>query len=177
MDIFSFIPILILIFGLASALNKGRTGAPPRTGNWPTPSHPWMRRIENPLPGRFSTERKTPSPSIENPYQFERTFWSEGTTGIEGTSGVEGSSGVEGTSGIEGVSGTEGTPGSEGTVGVEGSNTKSLRQSSERRLIPSRTEDSQYFLDLTEENLIHGMIWAQVLGKPRARIKQYRHNR
>lgn len=85
-------------------------------------------------------------------------FESDGYTSPEGTSGAEGTAGTEGTSG------TEGTPGMEGTEG-------SAPMKLEPQAAPAKKpqENPMSSLSITEESLRQGVIWAEVLGKPRAR--------
>ena len=78
----------------------------------------------------------------------------EGTQGIEGTQGVEGTQGIEGTSTYEETNRVELYRVAEGDT-VEG--------------IPKGTQAmSGINLYMTKRELVQGVVWAEVLGKPRA---------
>jgi len=72
---------------------------------------------------------------------------------------------VEGTQGIEGIPGTEGTTEYVGILGAEAY--KSTEIPSER-MVSNASALSGIQLSLTERELVQGVIWAQILGKPRA---------
>jgi hypothetical protein len=93
---------------------------------------------------------------------------SEGTQGIEGTLGSEGTQGIEGTSGIEGTQGIEGTSGYEGNWGIKGTPGQGVQA-----LASTPRREAVYgFLNpdfrLNEQEILQGIIWAEVLGRPRA---------
>jgi len=72
----------------------------------------------------------------------------------EGTQGIEGTQGTEGTSEYVGILGAEAYKSTEGTLGVEmGRN-------------PSGSSGIQ--LSVSERELVQGVMWAEILGKPRA---------
>ena len=81
-------------------------------------------------------------------------------------SGSEGYISQEGTSGTEGTWGTEGTPGTEGTLG---SDTLKLSPEDAPTKKPEEQKNPMRSPSITEESLMQGVIWAEVLGKPRAR--------
>jgi hypothetical protein len=114
----------------------------------------------------------------------------EGQSGVEGSSGSEGVWGTEGTFGTEGTYGSEGTYGNEGTPGVEGAyrtyrnppvkgpqNNEILNKKETPPVSPKKgrvTEQKKQanlagIPTTTQDPIIQGVIWAEVLGKPRAR--------
>ncbi|KUO77396.1 MAG: hypothetical protein APF81_19905 [Desulfosporosinus sp. BRH_c37] len=78
----------------------------------------------------------------------------EGTQGMEGTQGVEGTQGIEGTSEYVGILGLEAYKNAEETPSEEMANNSSGL--------------SGLQLSLTERELVQGVMWAEILGKPRA---------
>lgn len=109
----------------------------------------------------------------------EGTSGSEGTQGNEGIAGYEGIQGIEGTSGYEGTQGTEGTSGSEGIPGIEGITgnegywSKGIPGEGIDSLKPVPPKEAVFgFFDPdfhpNEQELLQGIIWAEVLGRPRA---------
>ena len=98
----------------------------------------------------------------------------DGYAGTEGF-GTEGTFGHEGSIDAEGAWGIEGTIGSEGTIGVEGYYGPNFGGPNEP--IPQEVqtskqkqqEDLTRFPRITEDSLMQGVIWAEILGKPRAR--------
>ncbi|HWQ42994.1 MAG TPA: hypothetical protein VN456_13290 [Desulfosporosinus sp.] len=91
------------------------------------------------------------------PDVFERTMdyvETEGTQGMERAQGSEGTQGTEGTSGYVGILGAEAYKSTTETPGTEmGMNPPSLRD---------------FQLSLTQRDLVQGVVWAEILGKPRA---------
>ncbi len=91
------------------------------------------------------------------PNVFEETMdyvETEGTQGMEGTQGSEGTQGTEGTSDYVGILGAEAYKSTEETPGTKmGMNPPSLRD---------------FQLSLTQNELVQGVMWAEILGKPRA---------
>ncbi|MHB8126299.1 MAG: hypothetical protein ACYDEJ_11795 [Desulfitobacteriaceae bacterium] len=100
----------------------------------------------------------------------------EGLPGVEGTQGIEGTSGEEGTSGIEGNFGI-GTPGREGIYRTEGT----LQPGGNQGGTDESCKEGQFgFLNLAlplrERELVQGIVWAEVLGRPRA-LRPFRSSR
>ena len=204
MDFFSFLPIIIFIYAIATIFNPGnKTPGNKRQSPFPPPDS-WKEKIgemerqwfpqENPRsqrnpqprkttrtdgqPGRARTRSGENRPNSEG-YRTEGYYGTEGF-GTEGVSGGEGSSGSEGTWGTEGTSGSEGTFGTEGSYGIEGPRisqgipkrreappTAVDREGRAAKSNPS--EKSSGFPMVSEDSLMQGVIWAEVLGKPRAR--------
>lgn len=102
-----------------------------------------------------------------------------GVFGNEGTAWMEGLAGSEGTAGLEGTSGKEGTSGSEGMLMRESPGESSLNLD---RTIGESTGNTGRelvypdFSELREENFVQGIIWAEVLGKPRT-LRPYESRR
>jgi hypothetical protein len=140
-------------------------------------------------PAGLSTEKKA---GVERVWAetavsgTEGTSGSEGTQGSEGTFGYEGTWGIEGTSGYEGAQGTEGTTGSEGIPGIEGIPgnegywSKGIPGEGIASIKPVPPKEAVGFFDpdfhLDEQELQKGIIWAEVLGLPRA-LRPYRTRR
>lgn len=107
--------------------------------------------------------------------------WAEAAVpGAEGTSGSNGAWGIEGIAGIEGSQGIEGTWGDEGTQGIEGTSSyKSVRRIETIPSTPQREAVSGFFnpnFHPNEQELLQGIIWAEVLGRPRA-VRPFRSTR
>jgi len=82
---------------------------------------------------------------------------------------------TEGTQGIEGTQGTEGTQGNEGTsdyVGILGADAyKSIDVVPSEEMSRNRSEQGimgSFRLPVAERDLVQGVMWAEILGKPRA---------
>lgn len=118
---------------------------------------------------------------VEGSWAEAAVSGAEGTSGSEGTQGIEGTSGYEGTQGIEGTAGTEGTLGREGTPGYEGYWSKGIPGERIPVLIPIPQKEAVFgFFDSdfhpNEQELLQGIIWAEVLGPPRA-LRPFRSTR
>lgn len=98
------------------------------------------------------------------PKGFEETkdyyIETEGTEGFEGTQGVEGTQGTEGTQGIEGTSEYV------GILGLEAY--KSAEETPSEEIANNPPGLSGLQLSLTERELVQGVMWSEILGKPRA---------
>ncbi|TGE31003.1 hypothetical protein [Desulfosporosinus sp. Sb-LF] len=165
MDILSFLPIIIMIFALVSKLNKGATKTNQRPRSRYSPSSPWGNNLEASLQKLLSYGSPVPTSEIvevRNNVQVEEAPWMDNATESEGTAGIGGTNGVEGTDGVEGTNGVEGTAGSEGTFKPINSPEIETIQLKERNSFP----------DLAEKDLIEAVIWAEILGKPKARISR-----
>ncbi|AGA69436.1 hypothetical protein Desdi_1991 [Desulfitobacterium dichloroeliminans LMG P-21439] len=94
----------------------------------------------------------------------EDVFSTEGSWGVEGTSGIEGSTSGEGTLGKEGVSGEEGNFG--------GAGAQRPSQGMQMPSVGSRQQQAGFaFPNQSVNPLVQGVIWAEVLGKPRVHSK------
>jgi hypothetical protein len=199
MDIFSFLPIVIFIYAIATIFNPGnkspnkrRQG--PQQGSGRSPSQfpapkTWREKIEELERELFPKEEDQRQQTRRTPpfetHPSSEGYGTEGYAGIEGSSGVEGSTGVEGSWGLEGTSGTEGSLRNEGTYVSEGNldtkeyptskgtprRTEPLTSSPEvgQSSKPTLQENPSTFPIITKNPLVQGVIWAEVLGKPRAR--------
>jgi hypothetical protein len=112
--------------------------------------------------------------AVEGVWAEAAASGTEGTSGGEGTQGIEGTSDYEGTQGIEGTSGYEGAQGIEGISGYE--STRRIERIPDIAYTPQR-EAAYGFLKYdfhpNEQELLQGVIWAEVLGRPRA-LRPYR---
>jgi Collagen triple helix repeat (20 copies). len=110
----------------------------------------------------------------------ERVWAEAAVPGAEGTSGSNGAWGIEGIAGIEGSQGIEGTWGDEGTQGIEGTSSyESVRRIETIPSTPQREAVSGFFnpdFHPNEQELLQGIIWAEVLGRPRA-VRPFRSTR
>lgn len=134
--------------------------------------------------GSFDLREPKRFEEIQNYYYgTEGTQGVEGTWGVEGIQGVEGTWGVEGTQGVEGIEGTEGTQGVEGIEGVEGTQgiegignyVGILGQEAYKSAGAPLQEKNRGASGLsgvhcfsTQSGLAQAVIWAEILGKPRA---------
>lgn len=167
MDIFSFVPIIILLYAVSAIFNpsgnknrrnpnqnpndrhrqnpqyNSRPSSAPSPDRWREKfeelERQWFPKEEARVPLGGSARKVPPLYGSYEPYEPEGTSGSEGYGGGEGSLGAEGSSGAEGGSGSEGISGTEGSWGTEGTAGVEGSYTQ---RSSEVKTLPTRAANA-----------------------------------
>ncbi len=165
MDFFSFLPIIIFIYAIATMFNPKNKAPNNRRQNPSPPQGTWRERVEEFERQMFPQEvARKPRPYTAEPTRRpgSESFGSEGYAGTEGF-------------GTEGTGGTEGTFGSEGTIGVEGYSGPDLGGSNEP--IPKEVqtskqkqqEDLTRFPRITEDSLMQGVVWAEILGKPRAR--------
>ncbi|MGE4272605.1 MAG: hypothetical protein AB7E31_07005 [Desulfitobacterium sp.] len=129
------------------------------------------------------TSTTKPYPTSPPKYNSEGTSGSEGygTEGrpsedylsTEGSWGVEGTSGIEGSTSREGALGNEGTSGREGNWGVAGAKKPQL-ESVDKQISTVSYSQQQAGFAFPSQNLnplVQGVIWAEVLGKPRAHSK------
>lgn len=114
-------------------------------------------------------------PEYAWPVEIEGTAGIEGTEGIEGTAETEGTAGVEGSASSEGTTGSEGSADIEGTAGIEGTQGregKLVSKETQERALPAPGEAAAGFFapdfKIDEQELRQGVIWAEVLGRPRA---------
>lgn len=169
MDIFSLLPLFILFYAIATILNPGNKTRDKRGQSsnhqeqtspqrFPTSSSPktWREKFEEMERELFSKDHEQipqRQPVPKNSPGSDRF----GTKGInrEGNSGTEGSQGPEGLAGIEGLAGVEGRSGA-------GDSLKNQMKESERAPKGS---------GLNRGSLVQGVIWAEILGKPRSRSR------
>lgn len=177
MDIFSWLPIIVIILvALSSANNKlqGKSGSEPHDH-----SSPWARGFE---PRGFEFPKwlvqDEPMKKLEHiwdEFQSDNESPQKEFNDTERTTRVEGTSGVEGTIGIEGSPGTEGTPGQEGTS-LLSENAVQVRIPELR--IPSTPEISSETQGLSlnlfpdDAVLMRAVVWAEILDKPKALRKR-----
>lgn len=180
MDFFSFLPIIIFIYAIATMFNP-KNKAPKNRRQNPAPQGTWRERLEE-LERQWLPQEVAQNPQRRQP---ERTAYPSEGLGSEGYAGTEGI-GTEGMSRSEGTISTEGEWGTEGTYGSEGSFGSSDTFGTEKPKSPlgpslspthilkevraeKPKEDFPYFPKVTADSLMQGVIWAEVLGKPRAR--------
>jgi hypothetical protein len=116
------------------------------------------------LKQKISYGQRLENMSAEGEAEVERLWAEAAALGIEGTPGIEGTQGIEGTPGIEGSWGLKGTPG----------------QGVQALAYMPRSEAVYGFLkpdfQLNEQELLQGIIWAEVLERPRA-LRPFRSTR
>ncbi|WP_425800430.1 hypothetical protein ACHOLT_10655 [Desulfitobacterium sp. Sab5] len=157
MDFFSFLPIIIIIYAIVTMFNpKNKTPRNKRQNPFPFQGT-WMQKIEELERQMFPQEVAVKPPTNRGEPMMRSS--SEGF-------GSEGYISQEGTSGTEGTWGTEGTPGTEGTWE---SDTLKLSPQDAPTKQPEKQQNPMSLPRITEESLMQGVIWAEVLGKPRAR--------
>lgn len=127
----------------------------------------WREQLKQALEnGSYQAE----SLNSTKPKDFEepRDYYleTEGTQGVEGIQGVEGTQGTEGTQGVEGTQGTEGTSEYVGILGLEAYKSAIETPGEGMNMNPSGLSGVQ--VSLTEKELVQGVMWAEILGKPRA---------
>ena len=159
MDILSLLPIILMIFAVVSKLNKGATRTNQRPRSPYAPSSPWAGNLETSLQKWLSYGNPTPTPKIveiRKDFRVEEASWMDNSSETEGTAGIEGTDGVEGTAGVEGPAGSEGT----------------FNPTLTSEIKPLQLEEPPSYPDLAEKNLAEAVIWAEILGKPKARINR-----
>lgn len=192
MSVFTVVIIIWVIYQLGiSLMKKGKQQAPGNfSERFKLPDGRSIREAlqeisqesgssQSPQPRRFTDVFAQGTWGTEGTQGVEGTRGTEGTQGVEGTWGTEGTQGVEGTWGTEGTQGVEGTWGTEGTQGVEG--TSEYRGTGGIEVCPPDTEretgekiprvaqkQSGFGFPTTENQLVQGIVWAEILGKPRA---------
>ena len=114
----------------------------------------WREQLRQALENGSYQARSMESTESEDSEETMDYVEPEGTRGTEGTQGIEGLQGNEGTSDYVGILGTEAYKGTEVTLGED------LARN------PSSLVGVQ--LSLTQRDLVQGVMWAEILGKPRA---------
>lgn len=158
MDILSALPFILFIFlAAANKINK-RTTSTKQQPPGPSPqSFPWARDLETSLQKWLLDEDHIPEPKMtesQKHHQFEETAMMANIPETEGTDGVEGTAGTEGSAGTEGTAATEGN----------------LRPTLSSEIETPRLAENSFLPALEQKNLAEAVIWAEILGKPKARI-------
>ena len=171
MSVFTVVIIIGVIYQLVAAIMK-KQGTQQTQGKLSESFKPPDGRfIKDVIQGSSrGTWREQLKQALENgPYQagtlkstkpkdFEETtdyyVETEGIQGIEGTPGIEGTQGIEGTSEYVGILGLEAYKSSEETPREE--------------MARNPLDLSGIHLSLTERELVQGVMWSEILGKPRA---------
>ncbi|ODA42660.1 hypothetical protein [Desulfosporosinus sp. BG] len=117
-------------------------------GNW---KEQLKQALEN-VPYQTGSLRSTKPNDFEAPEDYY--VETEGTQGIEGTQGTEGTQGIEGTSDYVGILGLEAY--------------KSTEEIPREEVAKEPLGLRGIELSLTERELVQGVIWAEILGKPRS---------
>lgn len=167
MDFFSFLPIIIFIYAIATMFNPKNKAPKNRRQNPSPPQGTWKERMEELERQWFPQEvaqKPQPQPIEPTIRQSSEGFGTEGISGSEGSFNTEGVWGTEGTYGSEGSFGSEGTIEAEKSRGLLEPSPKEVRTGK-----PKHQENPVKFPKITEDSLRQGVIWAEVLGKPRAR--------
>ncbi|MGC7873864.1 hypothetical protein ACPUYX_20470 [Desulfosporosinus sp. SYSU MS00001] len=161
MDILSFLPIIIMIFALASKINKGTTRPNQRPKNPYTPSAPWAQDLESAIQKWISPRIPNAIPKLSEvqDYQAEEFPRMDNFVESEGTQGNEGTPGIEGTALDEGILSSE----------------KTKQKIFQSEADPTATEgkegpDCSGSPIFRQNHLADAVIWAEILGKPKARI-------
>lgn len=190
MDLFSWIPIIIFIYAVSTIFSpnkkKPQNRRPPTTRPQGQQSDrtPYSRQETKPARSGwremfeelerelFPKEEPIDRPSRPSPApRYPSTPQSYGR---EGSEKVEGFS-TEGTWGTEGTAGVEGSVGSEGMWGGKESLGKPEGKPRDASAKPVEQE-KPVFPAVSDNPLVQGIIWAEVLGKPRA-YNKYAYNR
>ncbi len=175
MDIISLAITAFVIYSLYTAFKEKNAGRSPGRQN-----PPWMRPPA-PTPQRERFEEKpsdlwleSKPPLWADPYKDKEVAEAEGQEGVWGDEGrpvMDASPGSEGMMGTEGSEGVEGTPGSEGVsvdsgkAGTSGGDAFAEAKHNGQR---SSADELSLSIGLSEGELVQGIIWAEILGKPRA---------
>lgn len=145
MDFFSFLPIIIIIYAIVTMFNpKNKTPRNKRQNPFPFQGT-WMQKIEELERQMFPQEVAVKPPTSRGEPMMRSS--SEGF-------------------GSEGYISQEGTPGTEGTWE---SDTLKLSPQDAPTKQSEKQQNPMSLPRITEESLMQGVIWAEVLGKPRAR--------
>ncbi|MDI6880477.1 MAG: hypothetical protein QMC95_16725 [Desulfitobacteriaceae bacterium] len=164
MDIISLAITAFVIYSLYTAFKEKNAGRSPGRQN-----PPWMRPPA-PTPRRERFEEKPSDLWLENkpplwadPYKDKEVAEAEGQEGVWGDEGRV--LGTEGTQGVEGTPGSEGVSVDSGKAGTSGGLTLTeVRHNGNR----SSADELSLTIGLSEGELVQGIIWAEILGKPRA---------
>lgn len=171
MSIFTVVIIIWAIYQLMVSVMKksGRQQVPGKLSDpFRLPDGRFIRDvIQGTSPGNWKGQLKqalenipyqTGSLKSTKPIDFEapKDYYveTEGTQGIEGTQGTEGTQGIEGSSDYVGILGFEAY--------------KSAEEIPSEEVAKDSLGLSGSQLSLTERELVQGVMWAEILGKPRA---------
>lgn len=120
-----------------------------------------------------------------DPYKDKEVAEAEGREGVWGDEGrpvMDASPSSEGTMGVEGLQGAEGTAGREGTYGIStgipgssrgGGGPKDVSIPKGANAVMSGVGEKEIPVTLSQAQLVQGIIWAEVLGRPRA-LRRFR---
>lgn len=192
MEVLSFIIIAFTIYSIIASVNtkggnlpRGRTRFPgeikfPQKNQFPpeirfpqsgTTEYRETQRSEE-------TDARNSSASGQNldPYKDMELAQAQGYEGEWGDEGRptnmrpamsdEGSIGVEGSVGTEGIAGTEGSAGTEGIFVPQ--KKLSTKEKANLRTVSSAAATGVWDNELSMKDLVRGVIWSEVLGRPRA---------
>lgn len=196
MDLFSWLPIIIFIYAISTIFGSNKKKPQNRRPPTTRPQGPQSNRAPYPRqetkPARtgwremfeelerelFPKEEPISRPSQPSPAprypSTSQSYGGEGSERVEGFS-TEGTWGTEGTAGVEGSAGREGMLGTfSGEIGQEPSG-KPQRKPGNTSSKPIE-QGRPVFPSVSENPFVQGIIWAEVLGKPRA-YNKYANNR
>ncbi len=197
MDLFSWLPIIIFIYAVSTIFSPNKKKTQNRRPSTTRPQVPqgnrapysrqetkpartgWREMFEELEQELFPKEEPISRPSQPSSAprypSTPQSYGREGSERVDSFS-AEGSWGMEGTAGVEGSAGREGMLGStfSGGIGQESlgkperkpGNASSKPIGQERPVFPA----------VSDNPLVQGIVWAEVLGKPRA-YNKYAYNR
>lgn len=171
MSVFTVVIIIWAIYQLiASVIKKNSTQQTPGklSDSFKLPDGRFIREV---IQGTsHGTWREQLKQALENgPYQagsLESTKPKDSEEIKDHYVETEGTQGIEGTQGVEGTQGTEGTSEYVGILGLEAY--KSTEETPSEEMARNSSGLSNVHLSLTERELVQGVMWAEILGKPRA---------
>ena len=157
MDIFSILPIIFVVFGLLSALNKGmermgRPRGPVLTAPKPELDPEWPNQVITPQYEERTTGRLRDQISRAKEIELARAVGHEGAWGDEGRYNPA-------------ESGENESPVS---TGIPIGSIDQTVQNQQANVASAQNE----WLNMRTENLVHAVIWSEILGKPRA-LRRY----
>lgn len=138
------------------------------------------KEVQTNQPSRTNPSRTSTVPSrYQSPtqkYYPEDAVSTEGlgreeVFSVEGVWGIEGSSGTEGSGGIEGGSPREDPLNRKGLLGTEGKKVASGMPKPGLTTSEQKLQENSVFNIAPTNPVVQGVIWAEVLGKPRAHSK------
>lgn len=111
----------------------------------------YPKTSNRPVQGRPAPKRSTASSSTNRQLQNQEGAW-----GTEGSIGLEGTHGIEGTQSMEGAA-------------VQKSNSaKKVNRNTEKQALPSPQSNLLDFSDMDREDVLRGLLFSEILGKPKA---------
>lgn len=184
MEVITFLTIVFAIYAFGASINKkGQQPSRKLYEPWKPTARPTLRDVFQEM-SSMTGKRPISQGTRYDPYKYvelEAAKGQEGEWGDEGRPDEE-----EGAMGVEGMMGSEGTPGIEGTASSEGLSLEriSMEQGAvfginqppvlngkENPKVPIGNGNDGF--PVTENVLMQGVIWAEILGKPRA-LRPYR---